>query len=297
MGIVLFWIVMVLGLSAQSVSAQNLHADRVFGGWTLGCSVDGMTDRVTCNLSAFDRDAGRETVALVWREGGADSGVRLVGTGGVVLRDALVRIDRTPPAAFGNCDAAGRVCMASIADDKRLAALLAAGAQRALIRLGGIDGNRDFVIPVHGLEEGRVQANILADAIGEKPRVRPLDALESRVADADRRRAAADEQARRARVQVVDRDRRINAACTDVAPANRDECLTLARECAARDQDIAACVAPVMARRRLFAHMEDARRQCHARPEVDKPPCLRVWANCMAVDTTGDFDACFAAAR
>jgi hypothetical protein len=293
----MFWIVMAWAFSAQMTGAQDRYADRVFGGWTLGCAVDGMTDQVRCNLSAFDRAGDRQTVALMWREAGAESGVRLVGLGGIVLRNALVRIDRTLPAAFGNCDAEGRVCMASITDDKRLAGLLAAGAAQVLVRLGGANGHRDFVIPVHGLAEGRAEASILADALGEKPITRPLDALEARVAEADRRRAAADEQARRARTQVADRDRRVTAACSDVSPAHRDECATLARECAVRDQDIVACVSPVMSRRRLYAHMEEARQSCHARPEVDKPPCLRAWANCMAVDSPAQFDSCFAPAR
>ncbi|MBY0336938.1 MAG: hypothetical protein K2X11_10005, partial [Acetobacteraceae bacterium] len=136
---------------AQGQSAAGANIAEDIGSWRLGCVVDRMTDRPTCELRHKDwveRPSGSPGLALeiLWRDGRALPAVTarnlsLDGAMRGVLAltgSAQIRFDTNPMAEMP-CALEGRslICAPRAADAARLSEELSR-ARRVLIRMAGM---------------------------------------------------------------------------------------------------------------------------------------------------------------
>lgn len=277
----------VLGLAATTFAAeaQTRTANKQIGGWTVYCRADGMTDRLSCEMFVAARradgiDAARAPI-LLWREANEAPGVRLVLGSRGANTDAFLRVDRGAPAPVPNCRESGFVCMASIADDRRLASEIVGGASHALLRIGSLTRGDDWIFDLSEFDSARAELRRLRAGAGLPTAARPFDELERETAAAERARAAIDRQSA--------------AVCGHEQGRDREFCLATARACAARGEDVAACVGPLMNRRRYDAHLDRVRASCRSKPPGEDRLCQNLVQLCFGAEKTiAAFDACFA---
>lgn len=163
----------------QGASAQNIRSSKDTGGWTIQCTVDGMTDKTSCILLGNGAEVGgSEMVFLSWRDTDKGSAVRIVSNR-VPLQNALVRVDTQTPIAMPVCGERAEICMPRIENESALAEQIASG-RKLLLRVDSRPMPRDFVFNLEGLTEARTEFERLRTAAGQPAAVRPVDALERR---------------------------------------------------------------------------------------------------------------------
>jgi invasion protein IalB len=183
---------------AHVASAQNIRSSKDYGGWTVQCTVDGMTDKTTCILLGNGTEVGgREMVFLSWRDTDKGAAVRLVSSR-LPLRNALARVDTHKPIEMRACNERAQMCMAQLEQEGELAAQIQAG-RKLLLRVDAQPMPRDFVFNLDGLDEARAEFERLRTAAAQPTAIRPVDSLErgqiariaaEKKADEERRHAA-----------------------------------------------------------------------------------------------------------